>query len=242
MKLSLLILLLAQLSFAQDLKLFFPELDAILITVWQEADNDNLSPDLSSELGNQWRLARPFVLENVDPAKVSYVLDYLDEMVANIGESIAAKRPRYARAYAWELLRQFRKLRTEYTSYAYPLDLLFKTYESFQEVEYVINDRMFGLYYWFEFKDLNKVLDVYWQTYDAVDSSELVFYYPDIDLVAHAAHKHKFQNCLNDFYDSLETAYVPGFRMPCEEMGDALLDLIGQYRKTYNHEAYINRL
>ena len=242
MRLSMLLIFLAHFGLAQDLKLFFPELDAILITIWEKADEGKCSVQLRHILNDNWLESRPILVKNVSKSKSTYLLDYLDELVNSISDDISTNRLRYARSNSYELLRQLRMIRRAYTSYVYPLDLLFDTYESYQEVDYTVHDRMFGLYEWFEFKDLLILLDDNWKTYNTIDTSDLTFYFPGIDMNEHQVQKTNFDTCLTDFYKSLETGYQSKFQMPCDEMGQALRALIGQYRQNLVDKNCINRL
>lgn len=215
-----------------DLKLFFPELDSELIGLWMQEDIQYKSDVTLERIIPLWEDIQPLLTKNLLPQSMSHICR-IEELIIQM--EVEADRNRYdlVKKRAWELLREFRLIRAEYTSYIYPLDYLLYTYESVAEIDYTVHDLMFGLRYWFEFRDLLNELDCYWNLYLIIPDEHLEFYNPYIELEKHRDLCLKFNDCKNAFLESLDSNYQTDYKVPISEMSDSLYELISVYSSKY---------
>jgi len=212
----------------QDLKLFFPEMDAALTSLWLQKDDESTLKTNADFIAKEWKIISPILCKNTAPEEDQY-LHEIEESLLEIEVNAARNRLDLVKLSALDLLKQFRAIRFENTSYSYPLDYLFLIHENVEEIDYTVHDLMFGLKYWFEFQDLLNSLNYTWSFYRSIPESELVFYNPSINLEEHEADCLKFESCMDAFFESLDSGYQPDYRLPCNDMKEALINLISIY-------------
>ena len=228
--LAIILVLISNISFGQDLKLFFPEMDATLINLWQGNPNGINIDKQVTFLNTEWVIASEVICQSLD--------SHLDENHLNIKEQLTLltaeadrKRINQVQRIALDILKEFRTLREKQVSFIYPLDYLLSTYDAVLEIDYTVHDLMFGLRYWFEFQDLLNDLECKWNSYRSISSIELLFYNQTLNLEQHEENCTKFENCMEDFLASLDSGYQPDFKAPCSDMKEALIDLIANYSR-----------
>lgn len=232
------LILCSSLSYGQDLKLFFPELDAQLIHLWQQNESKVSLYQRVNYLDAIWKDVKPQVCDNLYnfPEESIYCIE---ELLLLIRVNAERNRIDLIKPQALDLLKELRALRERTVSYQYPLDVLVYTYETIAEIDYTVHDLLFGLREWFEFNDLLNNLNRDWKTYRAYSFSDLVFYNSGLEKESHEAACVKFELCQAVFMSSLESGYQSDFMLPCNEMKLAIEELFMQYTR-YEKQYYYN--
>jgi len=198
-RLLIVMVLTSSLSYGQDLKLFFPEMDRQLVSLTIQNESAEVLASRVENINQIWTIAYPIVCDNISCVPDGSIY-CIEELLLMITTNASRNKWNIVKIDAFDLLREFRSIREAYTTYLYPLDYLMHTYDSVLEVEYVVNDLMFGLKYWFEFRDILNALQSNWNTYRSVPDSEILFYNTSIDKELHEDYCLQFESCLESFF------------------------------------------
>lgn len=214
-------------------RLVYPELDKGLIALWENAnkgDSKGSQATMQIVLTN-WASVKPDILKINDAHfnNSHFVKD--TETILSMMQNML-KKGGYSRLedFVYQLLWDFSSMRNCIGIDDYPLDQLLITHLTYNEIHYTVHDEMMGLRYWFEFQEIVNDFVENWDQYDCIQTEEVQKYFPHVREKYHQVVKDKLNHCLSNFIKSLESAYRNDFEIPCDEMGDAIQELIFLYQ------------
>ncbi len=111
----------------------------------------------------------------------------------------------------------------------YPLDVLWRFSDLYEEVQHAIYDQMMDLREWFDFEDDVTELFSLWNQYELLSHNLNTGYFPGFDLVAQKLINDQMEICRTEFLSSLETGYRTHFAIPCDKIGDTLEEAFNLY-------------
>ena len=224
----ILISVLIHFAFQQQNQFTFPDLDREMLSLWlglKQGENRDYEKQVLT-IKNEWSK----VLDIVDEEYIEH-FDYqsfierqgllMNEIVATESKEDYEALEFFTHQFMWE----FKKIREAFTNDSYPLDDLWQVYDMYEQVRFVVNDPMLGLYEWNEFiglyEDFKKeYLEFKQKSKTQLEQSNFSLYQTSIE---------KVEQCIAEFEISLETAQKTDIEMPCNEIGLALLDLFAVY-------------
>ena len=203
-------------------------LDRALIELWLNQDlsvRKNL--DLFEQVQKQWFIVRK-ELSNHDIRHFDHggFIEDQELRLRGIKYSIDNQRWEDVGNEALIMIKEFRDIRYCFTTDEYILDQILDAYEAYEVVSDIVHDQMMGLYEWSEFiwfvDQLKCKVDLVDQTFETSKTE-----YTNASGISEALDKIEF--CLKQLDESVATAYQPNFTMPCDDTGEALLELLRQF-------------
>lgn len=94
------------------------------------------------------------------------------------------------------------------------------------EIEHAVDDPMFDLLVWNEFKHLVCELQNQWIIFSSETYQSLLDSRPGIGFAKYTYYKTPVDECLENFIASLESNYQSDFQIPCDQLRHSLLNLI----------------
>ena len=212
--------------------LVFQELDKKLMKLWLNGKNQvfqNLESRLASSI-KEWK----FVKSELNKSELSHInipefikdVDYFFELLIVSSELEDYKN---IERMSYHILYEFRNLRQCYFYSSYPLDKLWDVIDVYYNIDFTIDDPMMNLKEWFEFEDMINEMICDWENYDHLHISEIQNYFPGINAERHNVIKEDVDSCTFSLLISIETAQQDKFKMPCDQLGNALEELIQLY-------------
>lgn len=231
---SISFLLHASISYA-NCETSYPKLDQGLISLWHhsKANDYEGAKHALEHIDREWALMVPQLYKYLNPTvnigQFNREMDYfIVSMEIALYERDYIELAKFSKKMLYQF-KYFREHHKDFTRTTYPLDHILNMIEYYNEIDETVHDQMFGLKYWFEFEDMVKTFQSEWNTYDAIGTTEIGKCFPFITEVEHGMAKAKIEECLSYFLDSLESGYRTDFEIPCNELGDALYDLMIMY-------------
>lgn len=209
----------------------FLELDQKTIDLWLDSQDTNTDLEESFEdVQKEWFTARKKIekLSILHFDNEGFIEDQ-ELRLRGIENAIKKDNREVVENESMILLNDFKEVRTCFTNSSYLLDDIMETYKTYLELSEIVHDPMMGLYEWSEFIWL---ID---QVKCKVEIVELQLgsdsdQYANIRGMKSAIEKVNY--CLKLLDESVQTAFQPNFELPCDETGDALLELINQFAIT----------
>jgi hypothetical protein len=118
----------------------------------------------------------------------------------------------------------------------YPLDQLWKSKESYEELSHVVNDPMLQLREWYELEDLVDDLSCNWEAYELLYQDLIPIYFPDFDVAKQKDLFREMYGSINGFKEIMRSGFRPDFVDPCDRMGE----IIEENLKLYQAEEQFN--
>ena len=211
-------------------ELVFPEFEQAAITLWKSnADRTSINAKLN-KLKMQWEQTKtsyPFGKKEI--IELINFETAIDQIFFLIDRSNAASNFNRVKDFAHQIILECRSLRQCLSDDVLSLDLIWNMDDLFHEISTTVEDPMFGLYEWEEFEGMVNELSLYWTDYTHMDDEQIAGFYPKLDFGLHSKQKEKVNKCLEDFINSLESGFQDDFKLPCNELGNALKELIALY-------------
>lgn len=110
--------------------------------------------------------------------------------------------------------------------YKYHLDLLWNSYVQFIEINTAVNDVMFNKLEWFEFMDVVNCLEESWTDFKELGPEIIVSQCSTVSTNVLSQKMNQFDNCFEVFKRAFDGSYYSEFIEPCDDMGQALLEMI----------------
>lgn len=209
------------------------EFDAVVTQIWLSANQANMSgmKMYVDKLPEEWKKCVSIFEKSHTPHfDMPGFLKDVDGMVNNLVLRISEQDINGVKDIAYHILLEMRSMRICAGQDVFPLDELWWLYDEYEGIRYVVNDKMFGKYEWFEFKDMVYQLQCKYEIYDFISNDILKSFYPDLNTSAHGAYKMELAKCVGDFMNSLKSAYQPDFVAPCNEIGYKLKQIMALYQ------------
>ncbi len=209
-----------------------PEMDKALITLWYAATNhcEEESWYALTDLKKVWNQNQDdFHFHQQNGLKLEEFKASVDHLIKIMERSEENGNYSNLASFAYELIWEFRAVRDCLEYDDYPLDQLWKVYDSYLEIHFVVNDIMFGKMEWFEFKDLLKDLERNWTGYKSIDNASITAWFEGFDTDLHTMSKNSFEECHQQFQTALNKSNTTHYVIPCDDMGAALNELILVY-------------
>jgi len=216
-------------------ELCFPEFDKHLIKVWIAAkDIDSKAMEAAIESAEmEWedvqQLLSEMTIEHID---IPDFIKRVDSYVLSLSSCYGKKNYSCLKSISYHILFEFRSLRQCLFKTEYPIDNLWESIDVYFEIRNTVKDRLFNLKEWFEFEDYVNDFICKWEYYDLKHFTEIQSYYPGINKAEHSQLKEKVNSCTYNLLKSIETGYQSNFVMPCDELGDALDEILRMYSKS----------
>ena len=214
----------------QDANIFtYPTLDAHLISLWVHAENGtaNQLPKAYSEVQESWKLIKTHLLtENWKHLDMAAFVTDQDRILTEMHNVILDGKLQKLSLLSFEILQNFREVRTYFTSDLYPLDELLLSFLKYDEIHQAVDDPMLGLYEWKDFVQLFTDFKRQFKRY-------VVLAEPAFSGEEHVLFKLSVQrviDCSHEFEKAIETAQQSNFVAPCDDTRDAMLELIALYQ------------
>ena len=215
-------------AFQQQNQFTFPYLDKEMLSLWlnlKQGENHDYETQVRA-VKNEWAK----VLDTVDKGYIEH-FDYqgfiegqgllMNEIVASQSKEDYEALEFFTHQFIWE----FKKIREAFTNDSYPLDDLWQVYDMYEQVRYVVNDPMLGLYEWNEFIGLFEDFKMEYLEFKQKSSTQ----FEKSNFSLYQSSVQKVEQCIAEFEESLKTAQRTDIEMPCNEIGMALLDLFAVY-------------
>ena len=222
--------------FAQaNQNLSFTDLDKHLLSLYIASVDMDRKASIAAidEIEEEWLIVQNAINEN--DSEIEDIQDFL----RRVDSYVLSLRPCHSktdfsclRSISSHILFEFRSLRQCLFITEYPLDNLWDGIDAYFVIRSTINDRMFNLKEWFEFEDDVNDFICKWEYYDLKHIKEIQSYYPGVLKSEHQMLKEKVNSCTVDLLKSIETGYQSNFVLPCDELGQALNELIRMYAKS----------
>lgn len=213
----------------------YPKLDQALISLWHHStvnDHEGAKHALD-HIDREWNLMVPELYKYLHPTvNIEQFNKDMDYFIISMKISLYERDYIDLAKFSKKMLFQFKYFREHHKSFAgtsYPIDHVLNMVAYYSEINETVHDQMFGLKYWFEFEDMVNAFQSEWQAYDAKRTEEITKCFPFIAEVEHEMAKEKIEECLSYFLASLESGYRTDFEIPCDELGNALYELIILY-------------
>ena len=216
-----------QLLSAQE-SFIFVELDQKTILLWLDCQDPNINLEQRfDDLQGAWFGAR----KKIRNTSISHFdnegfIEDQELRLRAIQRAVQLNKRTTIRDELMILLHEFREVRTCFTTSEYLLDDIMDTYITYLELSEIVHDPMMGLYEWSEFIWLIDQVKCKVETVE----TQLV---SDSDQYANRRGMKsaidKVNYCLKVLDESVQTAYQPNFELPCDETGDALIELIREF-------------
>jgi len=213
----------------------YPSLDRKLISLWESASKNDLVKSKSSLqlVKDEWSMAEQYVSSiNHQNFNSGYFKDDTRYLLNAMTKSIEDSNFQQLEDFSYQMLWDFSSMRDCIGVRNHPIDQLLKTHITYSEIHYTVHDEMMGLKYWFEFQELVEIFEDYWNEYDNMSMDAINSYFGEISQEKHIILKKTVNDCLAIFMSSLDSGNRTDFEMPCDDMGDALNELIWLY--SYN--------
>jgi len=210
----------------------FPSFDSKLIALWQSAYHQDVDKSIASikELQAEWKTIKKDVAQiRYSQFNNSEFIETIDNSIQTLEKFSSQKKVLGLEEFTYLILWEFRAMRNCVEIEDYPIDNLLEVHDVYNEVHYTVHDQMMGLLHWFEFQEIVDNLVENWDRYDCLSTDQIKANFGNIDLKKHEVLKSEVNYCLNDFIKSLESGYTPDFEIPCDEMGNAMRELIWLY-------------
>lgn len=218
---------------SQNQSLVFPAFDEALLQIWKfEKGRGNLPAGLK-QIENEWDSVRKELKER----KLQHI--NIDDFILLIDEEVVSLRffndmymKDFASMISYNILLDFKTLREHSDPIQYSLDRLLDTYNLFHEIEGTVNDQMFGLLEWFEFEDLMCGLKTHIEEYNEISINEIQKHFPSINNAEHFQSKQRVLECFSELQRSLNTGFIPDFKIPCNDLKQSLEELFNLYKNS----------
>lgn len=212
----------------------YPDLDRALLNLWFDCDKSNQEQIKKSldKLTTIWGNSRKKVSKQyVDQYDMNLFSKDLDQLLHVMESTFKQGKYSQLKSYAYHFMWEFRSIRQCSFNEDYPLDHLFNVYELYKEIHYTVDDPLFGLREWSDFEDLVNIMICDFETYDLIHDNAINSYFAGLNNEDHKQSKAKAANCINNLLLSFDSGYQPNFKIPCDELGDALIELFQVYAK-----------
>lgn len=234
MRVRILIILICSLSglslIAQKRSEFvFTNLDGKLLDLWihlQKSPDPEQAIGLMENIKTEWILTRKTIKDNnIEHFDNGAFMDSQDLLIYEAEGSIRDQDWSTAEFYIYHFIWEFREIRDCFTYDEYAFDQLWKTYDAYQQMKYIVNDPMMGLYEWNEFVGLYKDFKEEFKDYKQMSGPQFENSTRGEYIQAIA----KVEQCIAEFDIALRSAYQPNFELPCDQIGESLIELFGVY-------------
>ncbi|NNE27951.1 MAG: hypothetical protein HKN09_13990 [Saprospiraceae bacterium] len=229
------VMLFSLLSFAQLIaqeKFIYPDIDQAFLKIWLGANNVK-SSELSiymDEAGHVWKRRKKDVVNaDIEHFDLNLLTVDLDQLLQLMENQLNKGNINQVKSYAYHFMWEFRSIRQCSFIETYPLDLLWDAHDLYQEINYTIDDPMFGLREWSDFENLVNDFMCAFENYDLMHINQITEWYPGIDVKQHKSSKDKVSECLYNLLLSFESGFQPDYKLPCDELGFALESLFQSY-------------
>ena len=216
-------------------KLVYPEIDKNLIMLWEaaiEKDKSRCQTALN-QLSNNWIEALPLIKEiKSENFNTDEFIAAFEDILPIIQSNLDTHNYTRVEELAYQLLMNFSSMRSCIGIKNYAIDNLLYMYTTYSEIHYTVHDPMLGLRNWFEFQDLINDFIEYWDSYLCTQDQEIQTYFTSLNMEMHTQLKQKLNSCLENFIQSLDSGYRIDFKIPCDEMGEAIKELISLYTES----------
>lgn len=219
-------------NFIQAEEYIYPSLDQSLIALWKASYSQDLTsyqPEIDKII-LEWERVEPEVL-NVDIINFNadYFVSNINMLIYNLQFFEESGYIHELSETAYNILWEFNHMRDCLNLHSYSLDKLLNAHLFYNEVHYTVHDDMLGLRYWFEFLEIVEDFIKYWEIYDCTPIEKIQIHFNNIDANIHSNQKTRINKCLTSFLESMESGNRLDFEMPCDDMGNALMELIWSY-------------
>jgi len=210
----------------------YPSLDRALISLWKSAherDMQNSIASLSSVL-HEWNSAKnSLVQSNESKIDTKEFVNEIEYMMKGLRIYTDNGDLTHLEQITYQLLWDFSLMRDCIGIENYPIDRLLHMHITYNEIHYTVHDEMMGLRYWFEFQDIVDEFIEHWEGYDCMGINEIQSYFDNVNPTIHKDLKQTLNTCLENFIESMDSGYRTDFELPCDEMGNAVRELIWLY-------------
>lgn len=212
--------------------LVFQDLDQSLIKIWIGGKSQNTSgmDEMYKASFKEWSSVRN-ELKQLDIPHVN-----INEMIGDVNyyfrllkTSISLSDYNNIEKLSYHILFEFRSLRQCYFSSAYALDQLWDVIDVYSEIDFTIDDPMMDLKEWNEFEDLVNKMICYWEGYDILHIDQIKQSFPGMNKREHAKAKEQITTCTYTLLIAIETAFQDKFKLPCDQLGDAFVEMLQLY-------------
>ena len=212
--------------------LMLPELDGALIHLWKSAHDVN-AKQLTQGFERVEKTWLSYRQEFVDKAIPHFDMDItaqdIDRSIKLMKDAVAKDDHASIRYISYKILKDFREIRRCVQAETYALDELLITYDLYIEFHRAADDPMMGLYEWNEFVHIYDEMRCQFDRYQIAASMAFRDDRLSIEKRDHDSLVLDALACLTRFEVELGEAYSPDFQEPCDEIGEALFNLIGLY-------------
>lgn len=212
--------------------LVFQDLDQSLLKIWIGAKSENNTgmSDMFDASLKEWNSVKQklgtFDLPHINTKEMVDDVNYYFNL---LGTSIALIDYNNIEKLSYHILYEFRSLRQCYFSSTYSLDQLWDVIDVYSEIDFTIDDPMMDLKEWSEFEDLVNKMICYWENYDVMHINEIIQYFPGMNKREHSKAKEQVTTCTHTLLIAIETAFQDKFKLPCDQLGDAFVELLQLY-------------
>jgi len=127
----------------------------------------------------------------------------------------------------YNIQKRFAEFRNKHYKMDYALDSLWDIFYKYQEINTVVDDPLFDLLSWQEFDLLIVQLEDIKKDY----TNKIYIQKPKgLNFSDHEELMQKFNECFVHFKDSTLEAFTPDFEIPCDDLGNAILNLLLMHR------------
>ncbi len=222
----------SQSELLEERHLVFPTLDQQLVRLWiasHDQDTKNAS-DAIDRIKEEWIILKEEIkTKNIEHINIKDFNKGINDYVNALPTFLVKKKFSSLKSISYHLLYEFRSLRQCLFKTEYSMDILWESMDAYILIKNTVEDRMFNLKEWFEFEDDINEFICKWEQYDLKSIQEIQSYYPGIKKIKHSQLKQKVNSCIVDLLNSVETGYQNNFVLPCDDLGDALEDLMRYY-------------
>ena len=202
------------------------QLQVHFIHIWNLVDMSNYD-DLHNavkEAKNVWSIIKRNTQTNKTQENQERMASHLDKLEIFLTDMQLDSMAIYAQRGALLTTELFPNVELE------PVHKLLRMQLDYNEISYAIHDPMFGLLEWSDFTNLMNSFQASWYEYLGLTSEEdVLLRYTHLTKQTHNEQKELLDQCLNELLDSMESANQENFKLPCDDLGNALKNLIFLY-------------
>lgn len=217
----------ANIFFAQESP--YAEFERNLISVWFSGSNacDRQLEYSTQELLNSWKELSQITNHTDEVTHHTCLYRYeIENLLIELGDNKDQLRYSEINRTTHSIFYTLANLRQCKGEYLYHLDLLWNSYVQFIEINTAVNDVMFNKLEWFEFMDIVNCLEESWNDFKDLGPEIIVFQCPTVPIDVLSQKMNQFDNCFEVFKRAFNGSYYSEFIEPCDDMGQALLDMI----------------
>ena len=234
-----LLLLIPVITQGQELRtMIFPEMDQKLIALRTSLVNESFDEAILHVqlLEDSWyKISSELMGIKDDRVMLTDLIELQNLRIYSIEQMVSIQNAEKALYYLENFYTEMRDAR-DCIGDEYPLDQLWKSKESYEELRNVVNDPMMQLREWYELEDLVDDLSCDWEEYELLYQDLIPIYFPDFDMAKQKDLFRDMYGCINDFKEVMRSGFRPDFIPPCDRMGE----VVEENLKLYNGGALFN--